>query len=509
MAVFNPSAGCAAISAIGRSVIGSPSDLQRPYLVSSRDSFIVRNHSQLFLNGNRFRVAGPNIYWLGLDENVQPSPSYPTHARVLEVIATAATMGATTIRSTTLGVSVGNPLSVEPSLGNFSASAMDSIDFALYAARQYGLKVIIPLIDQYDYYHGGLPTFLRWRNLPSSKTSAFFDTSSLVFTDFKDYITYLLNHKSTYTNLTMAIDPTVLAFETGNELRGNADWTSQISQHIKLLAPSTLVIDGSYGVQKDALRIPTVDIHSNHFYPTMNKRLHSDLSLTTSAKKAYIAGEYEWNGKNDTLPYLFILVPVVLAATTLVLPARWFPKRIACGKRARRKSLLNPSKPVQGEYLNLSTPSQSKLDLSLDDTQPIELMDTLAARQSETSQREVLVHRWHLALLWLLTIPIGVGIVIAFRPNSVTSFTNALEQSDATGGLYWSLFGRDNDCCHYVEHNDGFTLTFPGQTKDMQTRLITLVKHAYSMSGLTPPFSNTVTGITQANLPVVSCSQSA
>lgn len=49
-------------------------------------------------------------------------------------MATAATMGATTIRSTTLGCSVGAPLTVEPSLGVFNEDALRVIDYAIYAA---------------------------------------------------------------------------------------------------------------------------------------------------------------------------------------------------------------------------------------------------------------------------------------------------------------------------------------------------------------------------------------
>lgn len=70
-------------------------------------------------------------------------------------MATAAAMGATAIRSTTLGVSVGSPLTISPSLGNFSEDALRVTDFAVYAARMYGIRLIIPLTDQYDYYHGG------------------------------------------------------------------------------------------------------------------------------------------------------------------------------------------------------------------------------------------------------------------------------------------------------------------------------------------------------------------
>lgn len=45
------------------------------------------------------------------------------------------------VRGHTLGISVGNPLSVEPSLDVFNNAAYESIDFAILAARVYGIKV--------------------------------------------------------------------------------------------------------------------------------------------------------------------------------------------------------------------------------------------------------------------------------------------------------------------------------------------------------------------------------
>ena len=72
-----------------------------------------------------------------------------------EIMATAAAMGANTIRSTTLGVSVGHPLTISPSLGVFDEEALKRVDYAVYAAGTYGLRLIIPLTDQWDYYHGG------------------------------------------------------------------------------------------------------------------------------------------------------------------------------------------------------------------------------------------------------------------------------------------------------------------------------------------------------------------
>lgn len=57
-------------------------------------SRVQRNGSLLLLNNLPFRAVGPNIYWLGLDENVVPNPSYPSRARVTEIMAVARAMGA-------------------------------------------------------------------------------------------------------------------------------------------------------------------------------------------------------------------------------------------------------------------------------------------------------------------------------------------------------------------------------------------------------------------------------
>lgn len=66
----------------------------------------------------------------------------------------------------------------------------------------------------------------------------------------------------------MATDPTVLAFETGNELGGwtgdayppPVEWTTAVAGLLHELAPNTLVLSGSYGVRKDELKIEGVDM---------------------------------------------------------------------------------------------------------------------------------------------------------------------------------------------------------------------------------------------------------
>ena len=60
-----------------------------------------------------------------------------------------ATMGGRLIRSQTLGISVGNPLSLEPDLNVWNDQAFNTIDWAVYQAREHGIRIMAPLIDNY------------------------------------------------------------------------------------------------------------------------------------------------------------------------------------------------------------------------------------------------------------------------------------------------------------------------------------------------------------------------
>jgi mannan endo-1,4-beta-mannosidase len=125
----------------------------------ARNSYVYREGSSLKLLGEPWTASGANVYWLGLDENVIPpkgepfyapfNASYPTKGRTTEVMNTLVTMGAKLIRAHTLGVSVGNPLSLSPSLGVYNDAAFESIDWAIFQARQHGLRIMAPLTDNY------------------------------------------------------------------------------------------------------------------------------------------------------------------------------------------------------------------------------------------------------------------------------------------------------------------------------------------------------------------------
>lgn len=269
-----------------------------PRTSGAADGFVTRAGSTLLLDGRPFRFGGANIYWLGLDENVG-GLHYPTHFRVDDALATAREMGARVVRAHTLGISAGCPLCLEPTPGRFNEAALAHMDYAIDAARARGIRLIIPLTDNWRYYHGGKHTFTDWRHLQDESQ---FYANPAVIGDFEQYIGHLLRHVNTRTGVAYRDDPTIMAWETGNELHAPPGWVKAIAGAIKQLDRRHLVLDGNYGVGVDDLSLADVDAVSDHYYPAGIARLREDAAAARRAGKVFIAGEYDWQGLNGGDP---------------------------------------------------------------------------------------------------------------------------------------------------------------------------------------------------------------
>lgn len=301
----------------------------------------------MLLDDETFSFSGVNIYWLGQDENNPDSPNgpkpyfhHPSHFRIDDVLYSAYSMGSRVVRSHTLGVSTGVgdyhynfmgwngtlwPASHAPEISeNFA-----SIDYALYKAGQLGLKLIIPLTDNWNYYHGGLHDFLGWRsesqlegvkencvcNIDQHLQDIFF-TNDAIISDFKSYISFVLNHVNPRTGLALKEDPTIVAWETGNELYyPTINWTINIASYIKEeIGAKQLVMDGKmisrtgmYEELEDqdwkTKYQNAVDIVSDHYYPLSVGDLLESAAHVAELGLPFVVGEIGWT-KSETLTFL-------------------------------------------------------------------------------------------------------------------------------------------------------------------------------------------------------------
>jgi hypothetical protein len=284
---------------------------------ASSNGFVTRSGDKLLLNGQPFRFSGANLYWGALNEDGRTGFNYPTPFQVQSSLQTVVDMGETVVRCQTCGISTGSPLSVEPKLGGVSQAALRHIDYFIAQAQKYGLKVVIPLTDNYGYYLGSYCDYTNWlhlssrSNCPSAAAASVFYTSPRAISAFEKYVVILLNHVNYYTHVPNRDNPAIMAWETGNELPygkgGPAEltrWTARISAYIKARDSRQLVMDGSAYLDPGDLKLPDVDIVDMHYYPLSTAYLNANASQAAAAKKAMVVGEYSWNDASSLQPFL-------------------------------------------------------------------------------------------------------------------------------------------------------------------------------------------------------------
>ncbi len=214
--------------------------------------------------------------------------------------------------------------------GVYNERALQALDFILNLARLAGIRLIIPLVNNWDDF-GGMNQYVRWYAerhpaMPGTSTpvaqhkrvigphgqSYSVDvTNGYVHDDFyrldtirtwyKWYIAMLLSRVNTINGLAYSNDPTIMAWELANEPRssdptGNlvGGWAADISSFIKNIDENHLVATGEegfdvspsgysslsqYGGQSwmfdgtagisftNNISISTIDFASPHLYP--------------------------------------------------------------------------------------------------------------------------------------------------------------------------------------------------------------------------------------------------
>ncbi|MGL5935421.1 MAG: PT domain-containing protein [Cetobacterium sp.] len=263
--------------------------------------------SRLELNGRPFVPVGWNAFFMGL---MQETMRHPTKAQITEVFEAARKMQVRVIRSHTLGFSASADFALLDWNNNFREGSWDIIDFAFAEAKRCSVKLILPLTDPYEYYHGSYKTFCDPHGVPKDQ----FFTNRKSIDEFKKYITAYLNHINKYTKVAIKDALEVAFLELGNELgniRPNAgstaiptrDWIVEITKHIKSIDKNHLVLNGSDEClgsnQSNDFTVLEIDCFQSHFYWMDWNRIKTDAKRSLDAKRPYFIGEFDSKWGND------------------------------------------------------------------------------------------------------------------------------------------------------------------------------------------------------------------
>lgn len=191
----------------------------------------------------------------------------------------------------------------------FNEAALNKLDKLLAICNEYGIRVIIPLVDHWHWV-GGIDGYCRLAGIKINTTDSLDPNAWQFYTNqacrdlFKQMISHLMDRTNTVTGVKYKDDPAVLCWETGNEIAAYdstdnpkfpQSWTTDIAACLKAAGIKQLVLDGKMDAAKESLNDPNVDILGSHYYTGyFPQKLMNDTKLAhdNGNGKPFILGEF-------------------------------------------------------------------------------------------------------------------------------------------------------------------------------------------------------------------------
>ena len=310
-------------------------------------SFVSADGQDLMLNGEPFRFAGANAYTL-IFEAPAPVAVYmktavDQHFTVLRTWSfydTGTPSGELSVEGNQRGIyfqywdaEAGRPAF------NDGENGLVHLDQVIASAQEQGIKLVLPLVNNWTAF-GGIDQYVRWAG--GAYHDDFF-TNDQIKQWYRDWVAHVLNRTNTITGVAYKDDPTIMAWELGNELQCSSagpypsspdcgsdmmvGWADEMSQYVRSIDAHHLIGFGGEGflctepggdswltnckTSADPvalLALPTIDLHGihvypNHWEPTPDPSgwqewgawwIDTQGAIAADANKPYYIGEYGW-----------------------------------------------------------------------------------------------------------------------------------------------------------------------------------------------------------------------
>jgi len=247
----------------------------------------------------------PNLHYIEDDWRFTSTARYrlPDDFEIHDALQTVRLLGATVLRIYALSVRKASdtPDTVRHVIGpgQFNEASFQALDNVLARASEMGLRIIIPFVDNWAHW-GGVAEYAGFRG---KSRDAFF-TDEQVISDFQGTLEKVILRVNSVNGRAYRDDPTIYAWETGNELGSPDPWVTRIARFIKQLDPKHALIDGTYGplIREHSLHDSNIDIVSSHHYGPVKRSLQMiDENIRVIAgRKRYFIGEFGLIPATDT-----------------------------------------------------------------------------------------------------------------------------------------------------------------------------------------------------------------
>jgi mannan endo-1,4-beta-mannosidase len=201
-------------------------------------------------------IGSSPFYFLGANAYFLPFvAAYGQTASVTALFDAAQSLGMTALRTwaffdspdtTDAGV-----LQLSP--GILNETGLRGLDFVVAEARRSSIRLILPLVNNWDDY-GGMNQYVRWKGDGGSGDHDRFYVDPVIREWYRSYVSMLLCRVNTFTGVAYKDEPAIMAWELANEPRSSDPsgeivyrWLDEMSTFVKSVDSNHLVGSGEEG----------------------------------------------------------------------------------------------------------------------------------------------------------------------------------------------------------------------------------------------------------------------
>jgi len=263
---------------------------------AARGSGFVKTAGTHFsVNGKPLFVNGFNSYWL-----MTVATDLTQRNKVTSVFEQAAAHRLNVARTWAFNDGQYKALQIFP--GVYDEQVFQALDFVVFQANKYGLRLILSLANNYVNF-GGKAQYVQWarnagQNLNSDDD---FFTNPTVKGYYKNHVKTVLTRVNSITGVAYKDDPTIFAWELMNEPRCQSDpsgrtiqgWIEEMATHVKSIDGNHLLeagLEGFYGEYKKEIN-PGFSVGTD--FITNNQITGLDFATVHSYPDIWLAGSDE------------------------------------------------------------------------------------------------------------------------------------------------------------------------------------------------------------------------